>query len=752
MATLRPRNQGPDTPVDLQRVWLGSLPIPERLDVLFPSPADRGALQQPLLQALMRDVCEVFGCDLSVLSLHHAGAMIGYAASEGNATQEGGVPTEETICRLAMAQERVLIITEPETLRRCHTHMADPAMVALAPLLRADGTCIGALSLFFKQMPQWNDHQERLLVKFADLSVTRVELLTALSRERRDHDGLRERVAVLQESEARYRALFASNADAVWYLDCDGRLIDANAAGERMMGFTAEELFGWRYREHVTGDGVLRLERAIDRVAKGEEGGCEITFRHKGGEELTLAIQPIPVRSGDQTTGIFAVIRDVTQRKVTETALEFLAYHDPLTELPNRTRFIERLTQVLRRPDRWDTALMYIDLDRFKIVNDSLGHQAGDRLLVAAAQRLKSTVRDHDLVCRLGGDEFAILLENIGGLQEATRMAARIVAIMATPFELDGQEIFVTPSVGIVHGAPSTDANEMLRFADLAMYQAKQRGKSRYEVFSEMMSIQAQERLRLETDLRRAVDRKEFLVYYQPIVSLSDGRIKGVEALVRWDHPRRGLVSPGEFIPLAEETGLIRRIGRHVLEEACRQTRLWQEEIPDAQDLYVSVNLSARQMQTGRITNEIMDALDKSGLRPESLELELTETMVMQDDPGVLSAFHDLRSLGVSLAIDDFGTGYSSLGYLKQLPVNTLKIDRAFVIGVGANPEDTAIVKAVISFAKTLGLTVTGEGIENRLQMDRLRELGCDRGQGFLFQRPVPASTISQILKSGAHW
>jgi diguanylate cyclase (GGDEF)-like protein len=425
------------------------------------------------------------------------------------------------------------------------------------------------------------------------------------------------------------------------------------------------------------------------------------------------------------------------------------AFHDPLTGLPNRALFRDRLEQALNRADRRmrSIAVLFLDIDNFKLVNDSLGHEQGDALLLTVAERLQAGLRSGDTAARLGGDEFTLLLEDVSDAEDARAVADRVATVLRAPLVLDGQEVFPTASIGIALSTPRRSRpDSLLRDADVAMYHAKTEGKDRSAVFDETMHELAAERLTLEADLRRAVDRGELRVHYQPIVSLRDRGLVEVEALVRWHHPERGLVSPAEFIPVAEATGLIVPIGQQVLEQACRQVVAWQACYPTEPKLVVSVNLSARQFQHPDLLGDIRRAVGTAGLDPRCLKLEITETTVMQNAEAAVATMNELKTLGIQLAIDDFGTGYSSLGYLKRFPIDTLKIDRSFVSGLGQDAQDTAIVRSVLALARSLGLSVTAEGIETTGQEKQLAQLDCDRGQGYLFARPLPASELDAIL------
>ena len=426
--------------------------------------------------------------------------------------------------------------------------------------------------------------------------------------------------------------------------------------------------------------------------------------------------------------------------------LEHQAFHDTLTGLPNRSLFHDRLMHALERQtrDNKPLAVLLVDLDDFKTVNDSLGHAAGDELLKFVGDSLLTCLRPADTAARLGGDEFAVLVEDMRGRQDATRVAERIISAMHQKLVIEGKEVFVHGSVGIVitHGGETAD--DVLRNADVAMYAAKARGKDRYQVFDGAMHEGVMERLDLKADLQRAVERHEFVVHYQPQIDLTDKRIVGAEALVRWRHPTRGLVLPEEFIPLTEETGLILEIGRFVLEEACRQASWWQMEFDP--NFAISVNLSGRQLQETDIVDTVKAALSAGPVSGDSVTLELTESVLMKDSPTTVDKLNALRALGVHLAIDDFGTGYSSLSYLGRFPIETIKIDKSFTEGVAEGPEESALARAVIKLADTLGMKSIAEGVETQAQVEQLAGFGCRVGQGFLFSPAVPPQELEALL------
>jgi diguanylate cyclase (GGDEF)-like protein len=427
------------------------------------------------------------------------------------------------------------------------------------------------------------------------------------------------------------------------------------------------------------------------------------------------------------------------------------ALHDGLTGLPNRALLLDRLrlvvAQAKRHPDHL-FAVLFLDLDRFKMINDSLGHVAGDELLIATSRRLANSLRTSDTVARLGGDEFAILLDELESNNDVIRVAERLQEDLIQPYHIGGQEVFTTASIGIALRTTGYESAEnILRDADTAMYRAKQNGKARYELFDKEMHAEAVAMLRLESDLRRALERDELVVYYQPIVSLKDEKISGFEALVRWQHPQRGLIPPADFIPIAEDTGLIIDIGQKVLREACRQMREWQCQGLVDSSVTMSVNLSNKQFTSPKLEEQIARILQQTDLDPNCLNLEVTETVVTENAESACTTLRQLRALGIHLSIDDFGTGYSSLSYLHRFPVNTLKIDRSFISNMAAGNENSAIVRTIIALADNLGMTVVAEGIETEAQRDELSAAGCEHAQGYLFARPAAARTIEELMR-----
>jgi diguanylate cyclase (GGDEF)-like protein len=443
-------------------------------------------------------------------------------------------------------------------------------------------------------------------------------------------------------------------------------------------------------------------------------------------------------------------VQDITERKQAEKQLQHAAFYDSLTSLPNRARFIENLEDALYRSRTLPNhlvAVLFLDLDRFKNINDSLGHVVGDQLLQAVAGRLQYCVRTADTVSRFGGDEFAVLLDGIGSFLEAMEIAARILKEIGRPYRLSGYDVATSASVGITLSTIGySNTEEFLRDADTAMYRAKEQGKGRFETFDKYMHARAMTRLKLENDLRYALEREELAVYYQPIVNLKSGTLSGFEALIRWEHPERGIISPSEFIPVAEDTDLIIPIGQWVLREACRQVRKWQLAFPFESPLTVSVNLSGKQFKQPDLVESIKQILYQTEMPAECLRLEITETVIMENAEEATTMLRQLRSVGVQLSIDDFGTGYSSLSYLHRFPVNVLKIDRSFVSRMSVDQESLGIVETVIALASKLKMEVVAEGIETGEQSHVLRDLDCKYGQGYLYSKPLDRHDIEGLV------
>ena len=574
------------------------------------------------------------------------------------------------------------------------------------------------------------------------------------NQRRREEQAMKHEALAVKRNEKRFRALVQNASDVVLICSAEGIVTYQGPTAETMWGFAADGLVGRPLLAAVHPDDQVAFEDMLKplQAAPGSTHSTELRIRDASGGWRYVELILTNLLDDPDVAGMVATARDIAQRKTFEAELVQQAFHDSLTQLPNRALLTDRLEQAYVRSGRRQSSVgvLFVDLDNFKLINDSLGHQAGDTLLIEVAKRLQSCVRDEDTVARLGGDEFVILLELATELT-AVQAAERIEQKFTRPFKIEGREFVVSVSIGIALGDASQGRSDvLLRNADVAMYRAKSEGRARHVVFRASMHTDGLVRLNLENDLRQALRRHELVVHYQPIVNLESGEVTGVEALVRWRHPTRGLLLPGEFISVAEETGLIVPIGQWVLEQACRQVVAWRAELPEQSALMVSVNLSPRQFQQPNLEAQVSRALRESGLAPPWLKLEITEGVIMKDVEATIKTLTKLKELGVQLAIDDFGTGYSSLAYLKRLPLDILKIDRAFISGIGQDSEDTAIVRAIITMAKSLNLSITGEGIETAEQAALLREWACDKGQGYYFARPLDTAAVTEILrKSG---
>jgi diguanylate cyclase (GGDEF)-like protein/PAS domain S-box-containing protein len=583
-----------------------------------------------------------------------------------------------------------------------------------------------------------------LAVGAAGLSLHRSRV-RRLARREAELVGINE---ALHESEERYAVAAQGANDGLWDWNLKNDRIHYSPRWKSMLGYEGDEVRDqpeeWLGRIHPDDQAQVRLDLEAHKGGASSHFESEHRIRHKDGGYLFVLSRGLVVRNpAGQAVRIAGSQTDITLRKRTEEQILHDALHDPLTGLPNRNLFLDRLGQAVarrRRHDDYHFAVLFLDLDRFKLVNDSLGHLAGDRLLVELAKRLSGCLRSEDTVARLGGDEFAILLDEIEDVRDATRVAERIREEQREPFSLDGHDVFSTASIGITLDDPrDRPPEELLRDADTAMYRAKGQGRDRHEIFDDAMHSRAVAVLKLETDLRRALERSELRLVYQPIVSLSTGRMVGAEALVRWEHPERGLLAPDLFVPLAEETGLILNVGHFVLREACRMARRWQDATLEGPVLSMSVNLSAREFAQTGLVDRVESLLAEFALEPARLRIEITESLIMEDPEAAVARCRALRDLGVGIDIDDFGTGYSSLSYLRRFPVDALKIDRSFVGGMDGRTEDHEIVRAIVGLAAALGIKIVAEGVETIEQLKRLKELGCELGQGYLFARPVEA-------------
>lgn len=547
--------------------------------------------------------------------------------------------------------------------------------------------------------------------------------------------------------------VFESTLEGVMVTDPNGKIVLVNPAFTAVTGYTPEEAIGKTPR--ILYSGKQDAEFYVNMWASIHETGHwrgEIWNRRKNGEVYLELLTITAIKDEcDKTIYYAGVFSDITERKRYEEQIKHQAYHDALTGLPNRFLFHDRLSQALAHASRNHEmlAVMFLDLDRFKLINDSLGHAVGDQLLQAVARRLTGCLRKVDTVSRLGGDEFTVIIPQITREKDAAKVARKIISALFSPFVLNGHEFFITTSIGIsLYPTDGTDIETLIKNADTAMYRAKEKGGNHYQFYTADMNAKAVERLALETSLRRALDRQEFELYYQPLTDLSASRIAGAEALIRWRHPELGIVSPEDFIQSAEETGLIVRIGEWILFTACKQIKAWQESrLPIER---VCVNLSARQLLQEDLVVTIAWVLQETGIDPGCLELEIAENITISDLEQAIETLRELKLLGVRIAMDDFGTGYSSLMYLKKFPIDTLKIDRSLVRDIPSNSDDMAIISAVVTLAHTLKMEVVAEGVETRQQLGLLQSLNCDLIQGYLFCEPLPADQFADMLRNKA--
>ena len=559
-----------------------------------------------------------------------------------------------------------------------------------------------------------------------------------------------------QRSEAHYRAVVENAAEGILTVFPDGTVGSFNAAAEAMFGWAASDIVGRRVAMLVIpelhdalGQFLARYDEVGDSAAQRRE--VETTGVRRDGTLFPMVVSTSAITVEGAPPTISGIIRDLSDQKRFEAQLSHQVLHDPLTGLPNRVMLTDRLEQALARVRRRERmfAVLFVDLDRFKTVNDTLGHTVGDQLLIEAATRIQGAVRETDTVARLGGDEFVVLCEDIEGVHQAADFAERIITALQEPFRFGNDESRVSASIGMALSADGTEpADVILSNADIAMYRAKGNGRSRYELFDEAMQLWVTTQVALEAALREAVPRNELRLFCQPFIAADTGLVRGFEALLRWERPGYGLVSPDAFIPMAEEAGLMLDIGGWVLEEACRHAAEWWRRWPDRR-LGIAVNLSDRQLVDGDILGLVSGALERTGLPPDMLTLEFTESALIDDTVGgVDGTLRELRRLGVNLSLDDFGTGYSSLTFLHTFPINIVKIDRSFVKAIGTEDEETAIMSAVIAFAKNLDLRVVAEGIENHAQLAKLLELGCPYLQGYLFSQPRPIDDVPGLVGS----
>jgi diguanylate cyclase (GGDEF)-like protein/PAS domain S-box-containing protein len=631
-----------------------------------------------------------------------------------------------------------------ETFRRAHQASPRTPIIVLTSLddneLAVQAVRLGAQDYLVKR-----EADTRLLVR---------SILYAIERATAEE--------ALLESEERYALAVRGANDGLWDWNFENDRVFYSPRWKSMLGFSVDDVGDspreWLDRIHPDDRPPFRRHLDAHLTGSTEQLEFEQRMRNFDGEYIWVLARGVAVRdengkpyrmAGSQT--------DITARKRAEHQLQHDALHDSLTGLANRVLFLDRLACALADLQRQASphfAVLFFDLDRFKNVNDSLGHSMGDKLLVGIARRLEHFLRPGDTVARLGGDEFAVLIHRVEDASGAIHVADRIQDVLSMNFSIDGHDVMVTASIGIAHSSTGySSPEEILRDADIAMYRAKAEGKARYEIFDREMHQSAVALLKLETELRRSVHRGDFLMNYQPIVSLGNiSRIVGFEALVRWQHPERGIVTPANFIAIAEETGLIVPLGWWVLREACQQTRLWQEQFPGDPPLWISVNMSGKLFMKSNMVDELLGILEETGLEPRDLRLEVTENVVMDHADLAIRNLMELRALGIQLSIDDFGTGYSSLSYLQRFHYDQLKIDRSFVSQLSSRGDSRAIVETILNLANSLGIGVVAEGIETADQVDRLKKMQCPHGQGFWFSRPLAVPAAEELMATSPTW
>ncbi|UCD77657.1 MAG: GGDEF domain-containing protein [Desulfobacterales bacterium] len=557
-----------------------------------------------------------------------------------------------------------------------------------------------------------------------------------------------ERTKELRESEIKYRTIFENTGAATIIIERDLTISLANSVFVSFSGFNRGEVefkkSFFDFLDEKSHRAILNSEGFLNK-----EENIECKFINRQGELKDILISIAPITGTDKSV---ASLTDVSKLKEAERQISHQAFHDTLTNLPNRALFMEHLNMAIKRGKRRDDynfAVLYLDIDRFKLVNDSLGHSVGDNLLVAFAARIQNSLRDSDTLARLGGDEFVILLEDIEQTNYANSVAERLQQELKRPFMVNGKEVFAPSSFGVVKDIKDYDLPEdIIRDADSAMYHAKEKGRAQYKVFDKKLHEKALHLLQRETDLRKAIHKKEFKTHYQPIVSLRTREVVGFEALIRWNHPQLGLIYPGSFISIAEETGLIIPITRLMVEEACRDLKIWQDQLKDIQKLTMNVNISSRHFLQPSLLNDLKEVLNKIDLPPDHLKLEITETALMEDVEETVRLVHRMRDYGLQIVIDDFGTGYSSLSYLQRLPIDTLKVDRSFVSRIQNIPDGNRnIVEAIISLAHRLDMIVVAEGVETLEQYTILLDMNCQFGQGYLFSKPLTKPLVDELIE-----
>ena len=590
-----------------------------------------------------------------------------------------------------------------------------------------------------------------------------IKVINNLIEKRELKHKLDEMSRCIQASEKRYSFIVNNSPDMVYMLDEKGCFVFVNVRATELLGYTQEEFIGHHYSEFIHVEDVEKGNFAFSTSWSNVDVPQKVEFKMLPKfptldiccfESRSIAIKLNAAEIGDKDSneksiGIYGVARDVTEQKRLDEAIYFQLYHDALTELPNRILFSDRISFAISQAKRNNmrVAVMFLDMDRFKVVNDSLGHIAGDKLLQKISKRLKLCIRDSDTLARVGGDEFNLMLPDINSRDDVSNLVNKITQSLEAPFMIEGNDVYVTFSIGTAIFPEDGDSSEtLIKHADMAMYNIKGKGKNGHEFFSDHMKILFQSHLSIENGIRKAIQENQFEVYFQPQYDVRSEKISGVEALIRWNHPEKGLISPNDFIPLAEETGLINAIGEWVLDASCKILHNWVENFPVLADITLAVNISASQISTENFVDFVFDTLDKYHINPEQLELEITENTLMKDMELVVGKLTQLAEHGIHFAVDDFGMGYSSLSYLQTLPLNNLKIDRSFIATIQSQDDKNSIITAIVAMAKEMGLNIVAEGVENKAQMDYVKAIGCPTVQGFWYGHPVTADKMQTII------